>query len=67
MSNGYNAFMDVKCLGKNITYSGLLGYISEFSSALCILDLHSIIRSPIAIGVDTQAEYNFTTTNYNSP
>ena len=45
MSNGYNAFMDVKCLGKNITYSGLLGYISEFSSALCILDLHSISNS----------------------
>ena len=31
MSNGYNAFLDVIPLGKNITRSGLLGYISKFS------------------------------------
>ena len=30
MSNGYNAFMDVKHLGKDIKRSGLLGYISKF-------------------------------------
>ena len=30
MSHGYNAFMDVKRLGKDIKHSGLLGYISKF-------------------------------------
>ncbi|KIM22480.1 hypothetical protein M408DRAFT_322982 [Serendipita vermifera MAFF 305830] len=63
---GYSAFVDIEFLGETLA-DGLLGYISAWTLLIARLDARLTLCSITAIGIDTTASRNISTSNYWDP